>query len=368
MARSYKFYPLGKLKPEDGVACVALGLGKMVVEGGETLLFSPRHPHVLPQFSTIEDALANSQKSFYSLDMRHSGPCRSADADQNLLRLDLEVAERDGTLAPLGSVYSQENEAIYDGIARPGPRLVSFAHILKSGLFPLADVLNLLLDVGRHAMACPIEIEFAVNMKAEPMQFGLLQIRPTVSDEAFERVSLRDVDHRRLICYSPQTMGNGYIRNLRDVIFVRPDAFDSACTRAIASEISRMNEELKKAGRPCILIGPGRWGSADPWLGIPVTWEQISSAQAVVETSLQDFTVTPSQGSHFFQNLTCFRVGYLTVNPTAGGGFINWDWLDRQPVVAESRFLRHIAFDQPLEVRLDGRTRRGMILKPRQHG
>lgn len=365
VARSYNFYPLGKLKPEDGVASVALGLGKMVVEGGETLLFSPRHPHVLPQFSTIEDALANSQKSFYSLDMRRPGPCRSADADQNLLRLDLDVAERDGTLAPLGSVYSPENDAIHDGIVRPGPRLVTFAHILKSGLFPLSEILNLLLDIGRHAMACPIEIEFAVNMKAEPTQFGLLQIRPTVSDEAFERVSLEDVDHDELVCCSSYTMGNGYIRNVRDVVFVHPEAFDSAQTRVIAGEISQMNERLKKAGRPCILIGPGRWGSADPWLGIPVTWEQISSAHAVVETSLHNFVVTPSQGSHFFQNLTCFRVGYLTVNPTAGGGFVDWAWLDRQPPVAETHFVRHILCDQPLEVRLDGRTRRGMIFKPR---
>jgi hypothetical protein len=363
VARSYNFYPLGKLKPEDGVACVALGLGKMVVEGGEMLLFSPKHPQVLPQFSHVEDMLANAQRSFYALDMRHPGPYRSSDADQNLLRLDLEAAEADGTLAPLGSVYSPENDAVYDGIVRPGPRLVTFAHVLKSRLFPLADILNLLLDIGHHAMACPIEIEFAVNMKGDPMQFGILQIRPTVSDEAFERVSLEEVPQDRLLCSSPQTMGNGYIRSVRDVVFVHPEAFDSAQTRVIAGEISRINEDLKKAGRPCILIGPGRWGSADPWLGIPVTWEQISSAHAVVETSLHNFVVTPSQGSHFFQNLTCFRVGYLTVNPTAGGGFVDWQWLDRQPLVVETRFVRHVLCEEPLEVRLDGRTRRGMIFK-----
>jgi hypothetical protein len=364
VARSYNFYPLGKLKPDDGVACVALGLGKMVVEGGEMLIFSPKHPHVLPQFSSTEEMLANAQRSFFALDMRHPGPYRSADADQNLLRCDLEVAELDGTLTPIGSVYSSEDDAVYDGIVRPGPRLVTFAHILKAGLFPLADILNFLLEIGRQAMACPIEIEFAVNMKADPMQFCLLQIRPTVSDEAFERVSLEDVEQGKLVCYSPQTMGNGYIRNVCDIIFVKPEAFDSALTRSIAAELSQVNDSLKREGRPCLLIGPGRWGSADPWLGIPVTWEQISTAQVVVESCLRDFVVTPSQGSHFFQNLTCFRVGYLTVNPTTGGGFVDWDWLGRQTPHAETRFLRHVRVNEPLEVRLDGRTRRGMIFKP----
>jgi hypothetical protein len=364
VARSYNFYPLGKLKPEDGVACVALGLGKMVVEGGEMLMFSPKYPQVLPQFSTAEDMLANAQRSFFALDMRHPGPYRSADADQNLVRCDLEVAERDGTLTAIGSVYCAENDVVYDGIVRPGPRLVTFAHVLKADLFPLADILNFLVAVGQQAMACPIEIEFAVNMNSDPMQFSVLQIRPTVSDEAFEHVSLEEVKQDRLVCYSPQTMGNGYIRNVRDIVFVKPEAFDSAHTRLIVTELSQINESLRHAGRPCLLIGPGRWGSADPWLGIPVTWEQISTAQVVVESSLDNFVVTPSQGSHFFQNLTSFRVGYLTVNPTVGGGFVDWEWLGRQKVVTETRFLRHVNLNEPLEVRLDGRTRRGMIFKP----
>ncbi|HVP11523.1 MAG TPA: PEP/pyruvate-binding domain-containing protein [Phycisphaerae bacterium] len=365
VARSYNFYPLGRLKPEDGIACVALGLGKMVVEGGEMLMFSPKYPQVLPQFSTAEDMLANAQRTFFALDMRHPGPYRSADADQNLIRSDLDVAERDGTLAAIGSVYCPEDDAVYDGIVRAGSRLVTFAHVLKAGVFPLAEILTFLVEIGQQAMACPIEIEFAVNMKAEPMQFSLLQMRPTVSDEAFEQVSLENVDQDKLVCYSPQTMGNGYIRNVRDIVFVKPEAFDSAHTRSIVGELSQVNENLRKAGRPCLLIGPGRWGSADPWLGIPVMWEHISAAQVVVESSLENFVVAPSQGSHFFQNLTCLRVGYLTVNPTAGGGFVDWDWLERQPAVTETKFLRHVRFDEPLEVRLDGRTRRGMIFKPR---
>ncbi len=364
VARSFNFYPLGRLKSEDGVACVALGLGKMVVEGGEMLMFSPASPQILPQFSTTSDMLDNSQRTFFALDMTCQGPCNSPDADHNLAQCGLEVAERDGTLAAIGSVFSAENDAVYDGINRPGPRLVTFAHVLKSNLFPLAEILKVILAIGRRGMACPVEVEFAVNMQENPMQFRVLQIRPTVSDEAFERVALENIEPANLVCYSPQVMGNGYIQGLRDIIFVKPESFDKSRTREIAQEVGGLNQSLTQAGISSLLIGPGRWGSADPWLGIPVTWEQISSARAIVETSLQDFVVTPSQGSHFFQNLTTFRVGYLTVNPTAGGGLIDWEWLSAQAVVTETEHLRHIRLAEPLEIRLDGHTRRGMILKP----
>jgi len=364
VARSYNFYTLGKLTPQDGITCVALGLGKMVVEGGEMLMFSPAYPHVLPQFTTTENLLANSQRSFYALYMGRLDKYDPMNADANLLTYDLEVAERDGTLEPIGSVYSAENDVVYDGINRSGPRLVTFAHVLKSNLFPLADILKLLVELGSRGMACPVEIEFAVNMKTKPMQFGILQIRPCITDESFEDVTLEDDGRSRLLCYSPQTMGNGFIRGLRDVVFVKPDEFDSVRTRDIAAEIGRINEKLRKDGRSCLLIGPGRWGSADPWLGIPVQWEQISTAHAIVETSLDNFVITPSQGTHFFQNLTSFRVGYLTVNPTAGGGFVDWDWLVGQHAVEERQFIRHIRLQNPVEVKLDGRTGRGAIFKP----
>lgn len=364
VARSYNFYPLGKLAPEDGVACVALGLGKMVVESGEMLLFSPAHPSILPQFSTTDAMLANSQRSFYALYTGRSAGYSPTNVDANLRTYDLEVAERDGPLALLGSVYSPENDAVYDGINRPGTRLVTFAHVLKSGLFPLADVLKLLIDLGKGGMACPVEIEFAVNMKAMPMQFGVLQVRPTHSDEAFEEVCLDDTDQAALLCYSRQTMGNGHLRGVRDIIFVKPDQFDAVQTRRIAAEIAQLNRKLNDESRPCILIGPGRWGSADPWLGIPVTWEQISTAQVIVETSLRDFVITPSQGTHFFQNLTSFRVGYMTVNPMASGGFVDWTWLTAQDPFDETPFVRHIRVKDPLEIKLDGRTRCGVIFKP----
>lgn len=364
VARSYNFYPLGRLKPEEGIACVALGLGKMVVEGGEMLMFSPAHPDILPQFTDRRAMLACAQREFYALHMGRSAGHSLATGDTNLVTYDLEVAERDGTLDPLGSVYSPENDALYDGVNRPGVRVVTFAHVLKAGVFPLAEIIKLLLDIGKRGLACPIEIEFAVNLKTRPMQFGVVQIRPTISDQADERVSVEETDNSRLLCCSPQTMGNGYIRNIRDVVFVKPESFDSVQTRKIAGEIARINEKLKAAGRPSLLIGPGRWGSADPWLGIPVAWEQISTAQAIIETSLHDFVITPSQGTHFFQNLTSFRIGYLTVNPTTGGGFVDWEWLQRQPAVEETQFVRHLAIDEPVEVKLDGRTRRGVVFKP----
>ncbi len=365
VARSYNYYPFGKLKPDDGVACTALGLGKMVVEGGEMLMFSPAHPHILPQFATIGDILANSQRRFYALDMSNPDSYPTMDADANLLMHGLDVAERDGTLAPIGSVYSSENDVVYDGITRLGPRLVTFAHVLKSDLFPLASILELLLDIGRQGMACPIEIEFAVDMSTDPMEFGFLQVRPIIADEAIaEAVSVVEIEPTETLCYSAQAMGNGNIPGIHDIVFVAPDRFDPARTREIAAEIGRVNEKLNKAGRPYVLIGPGRWGSSDPWLGIPVIWEQISSAQVIVETSLRDFVITPSQGTHFFQNLTSFHIGYLTVNPTTGGGHVDWEWLVSRPPVEETRYVRHVQLPDPLEVWLDGRTRRGAILKP----
>lgn len=364
VARSYNFYPLGRLKPEEGIACVALGLGKMVVEGGESLMFSPSHPQILPQFTDRRTMPVCSQRKFYALPMDSLAFQSRTSADENLMIFDLDVAERDGTLDYLGSVYCPENDVLYDSLHRPGARVVTFAPVLKSHVFPLAEIVKMLLDIGKQGMACPIEIEFAVNMNVRPMQFGVLQIRPTISDEANEKVSIDEEVNERILCLSPQTMGNGYIRGIRDVVFVRPENFDASQTRRIAGELAKINSKLKEAGHPCLLIGPGRWGSSDSWLGIPVTWEQISTAQAIVETSLNDFVITPSQGTHFFQNLTSFRVGYLTVNPTAGGGFVDWEWLSQQVPVEETQFVRHIRLPNEVEIKLDGRTQRGVIYKP----
>lgn len=368
VARSYNFYPAAQMAPEDGVAHVALGLGKTVVEGGQALMFSPVHPQVLPQFASVKDMLHNSQRHFFALDIGRPDLAPTPDANAGLIRLDLDAAEQDGTLAPIGSVYSPDNNAVYDGLSRPGTRLVTFAHVLKSNLFPLAEILRTLLKIGMEGMGCAVEIEFAVNMSVRPMKFGLLQIRPAVLDEECPPVPVEQFDHSAALCVSPLVLGNGRICDIRDVVYVKPDTFDSACTQEIAQEIGVFNERIRSDRRHCLLIGPGRWGSADRWLGIPVNWDQISSAHAIVETTLHDFVVAPSQGAHLFQNLTTLRVGYFTVNPMAGQGFIDWQWLAAQPAAHENRFLRHVVLDKPLTIWLDGKSRHGVILKPGADG
>ena len=364
VARSYNYYPIAKMKPEDGVSYVALGLGKIVVEGGGGLMFSPAHPNSLPQFATVKDMLDNSQRFFYAVDIGRPDVYPTPDANANIAEFGLDVAEHDGTLAPIGSVYSPDNDAVYDGLSRPGTRLVTFAHVLKANIFPLAEILQTVLDIGRDGMGCPVEIEYAVDMSSDPMVFGLLQIRPSVYDEECPQIEFDDFDRSQTLCMSDQVLGNGRICGMYDIVYVKPDDFDSAHTVEIANDIGLINETIRKAGRRCVLIGPGRWGSADRWLGIPVTWDQISCAQVIVEAALEDFVVTPSQGTHFFQNLTSLRVGYFTVNPIAGQGYIDWDWLAAHPAVSESRFLRHVHFDEPMDALLDGKTRQGLILKP----
>jgi CheY-like chemotaxis protein len=364
VARSHNYYPTGQMRPEDGVANLALGLGKTVVEGEQSLMFSPPLPHVLPQFPTVKDLVSKSQRQFYALDVNHPDVYPTPDANANLVKAGLDVAEADGTLAPIGSVYSSENDVVYDGVHRDGLRLVTFAHVLKSDLFPLAETLRLLLDIGRKGMACPIEIEFAVDMSAQPMEFGVLQIRPIISREEYADVELRQTDRDHAVCYSPWALGNGQMGGIHDIVYVKPAEFEAGRTREIADELAKINNNLLLAERQCVLIGPGRWGSADRWLGIPVTWEQISSAQVIVEASLEDFVVTPSQGTHFFQNLTSLGIGYFTVHPSLSEGFINWDWLAAQELVEETRFVHHVRVSEPLDVVLNGYKQEGVIFKP----
>jgi len=366
VARSFNFYPTSNMRPEEGVAHVALGLGRQVVSGRECLVFSPAHPQVLPQFATTAEWLEHSQRDFYALDLSRPDAPLSTDESVNLVQFDLERAERDGALDSLGSVYSAENDALYDGIQRPGPRLVTFAHVLKSNVFPLAEILNELLAIGREGMGCPIEIEFAVDMTQRPMRFGFLQIRPIISDEEQADVEVRDAerDLERALCFSRRSLGNGRRSDLYDVVYVRPETFDSAHTQEIAAEVGAINESLRKEGRTCVLIGPGRWGTSDPWLGIPVAWEQISQARVLVETTLDGFLITLSQGAHFFQNLTSLGIGYLAVEPAADQGTIDWNWLRSQPALEDGPFVRHVRLSRPLGVRLDGRSRRGVVFKP----
>jgi hypothetical protein len=365
-AQSTDHYAHGDADPEDGVALVALGLGRIVVEGGRCIRFSPKAPQRLWQFSTIKDALKLSQRRFLALDVSDPEAYPALRDQEGVVWLELEDAEKHGTLEPVGSVYSPENDAIYDGIHRPGPRVVTFAHVLKSEVFPLAGVLSFLLELGRRCMSCPIEIEFAANMHDDtrPNEFCLLQIRPLTADRLPEKLDLDAFTKDETLVTTEVALGNGHYDNILDIVCVDRTKFDRTVTPAIAREISEMNRELMAAGRPYLLVGPGRWGSADRWLGIPVQWADISGASVIVESDLSDFKVTPSQGTHFFQNLTSFQVGYLTVNQTSGGGHLNWPWLEQQPAAKETRYLRHLRFADPITVLIDGRSGRGVVAKP----
>jgi CheY-like chemotaxis protein len=367
VARSHNFYPAPPLRAQDGVAAVALGMGRTVVEGEPCLSFSPRYPQQILNFSSAEDVVANSQREFWALELNQAAPDRDPEAAMREQRFGLATAETDGTLAALGSTYSAENHAVYDGLGRSGVRLVTFAPVLKHGVFPLAEILALLLEIGSRGMNREAEIEFAVRLRrGEPdvHEFGFLQMRPLVLLREGDGPSLEEGQRERLLCFSPRALGLGHMTDIHDMVVVDFHRFDRSQSRIAAQEIARFNATLSAEQRPYVLVGVGRWGSTDPWLGIPVTWDEISGARVIVETGFRDFRVTPSQGSHFFQNLTSFQVGYFTVNAEVGEGFVDWDWVAAQPSQGELGFVRHLRFAQPIVVRMGGRDGRGAIYKP----
>ena len=367
VAQSYNFYPVGKLQAQEGLVQVALGLGKMVVEGGNVLRFSPARPKVLPQFSTIRDMLRNSQKEFYALDLANPDVRFKASGEGPLVKLGLDRAEADGTLAPVGSVFSHTDGVVRDGIYHKGPRLVTFAHVLKSNQFPLAAVLQDLLSIGRRATGNEVEIEFAVNLNppgADLHEFAVLQCRPMARSGGNTVVDLEQPEPGRALCWTKQALGNGIIDDLYDVVYVPLATWDPSHTVEIAREVGQINERLEAEGRRYILIGMGRWGTADHWLGIPVGWHEIAGARVMVEVGTADYQVEPSQGSHFFHNITAFRIGYLTVQEGRGGAHIDWDILDRAPAIGQTTHVRHVRFDHPLPVALDGRKGCGAIFRP----
>jgi CheY-like chemotaxis protein len=370
VVRSHNFYPVPPMTYGDGVAAVALGLGRAVVDGGKCLTFCPRYPRNIMQFSSVEDILANSQREFWALEldpMAHpSDPVLDPLSQLREVRFGLDVAESDGTLNNLGSTYSADNHVIYDGLSRPGTRIVSFAPILKHGVFPLASILERLMKIGEEAFGRAVEVEFAVGLPKtlEAAEFGFLQIRPLVLSREGEELRMEDVNPDQLVCQSSKVLGNGRIQDLRDVVVVDFHRFERARSQEVAEGVAHLNAKLNETATPYLLIGVGRWGSNDSWLGIPVEWDEISGARVIVEAGFRDFRVTPSQGSHFFQNLTAFQVGYFTVNPDAGEGFVDWQWLGAQAAVEERGCVRHLHFEEPLVVVMNGKTSRGMIFKP----
>jgi CheY-like chemotaxis protein len=365
VARSHNFYPSPPTTAREGVTAVALGLGRAIVEGGVCLRFCPHHPQHVPQLASVADVLASTQRDFWALSLTGDGGNGGGDLEMREEAFGLEVAESDGTLAAVGSTYSPENDVVVDGLGRQGTRVVTFAPILKHGLFPLADVLKALAEVGEEGMGTPVEIELAVNLsvpRGRPKELGILQLRPLALARESEAIEIGATDPAALLCRSRQVLGNGRLEGIRDLVVVDFKRFERARSHQAAAEVGRLNRLLLARSTPYILIGVGRWGSRDPWLGLPVTWDQVAGAKVIVEAGLRDLEVTPSQGSHFFQNLTTFSVGYFTIGPE--NGFVDWDWLDAQTEVSHEAHVRHLRLDRPVLVKMNGRTGEGVILKP----
>ncbi|MGD1005937.1 MAG: PEP/pyruvate-binding domain-containing protein [Ignavibacteriaceae bacterium] len=368
VAKSYNFYPVPPQKSTDGIAMVALGLGKQVVDGGNAVRFCPKYPRHLLQFYSTKETIRNAQQDFFALaynGMRDSNPLFMP--EKLVKQYDLSSAEKDQTLYSVGSTYSVEDDEVYDGISRKGRRVVTFAPILKQKSFPLDEILDMLLDLGSWGMGVPVEIEFAVNLNVppgHPKDFAMLQMRPLVISQEVEELNVDNYQREDLICQSRQVLGNGAINRIYDIVVVDIDKFDRSKSRDVALEVSRLNSKLLDQKRPYILIGVGRWGSLDHWLGIPVTWDMISGASVIVESGFKDLNVTPSQGSHFFQNITSFKVGYFTIDPVNNLDFIDWEWLSSHKAVEEMNFTKHLLFEEPISVKINGHKNKGVILKP----
>ena len=367
VARSLNFYPIGNEKAEDGIANIALGLGKYIVDGGQTLRFSPRHPHSILQMSTMDFALRETQTRFYALDLKNMAETFSVDDAFNLVKLGLKDADAEGSLKYIVSTYDPYDQIIRDGYYPGGRKILSFVNILQHDVFPLADTLDQILRIGQQEMGRPVEIEFAVNMDPSDhtrATFYLLQIRPIVDNKEIMDEDLSLVKNEETILSSTSVLGHGIVGDVQDIIYVKTGAFNSSNNQLIAYEIEKMNRSFTDQEKGYVLVGPGRWGSSDSWLGIPVKWPHISNARVIVECGLENYRVDPSQGTHFFQNLTSFGVGYFTVNPFKGDGWFDEAFLNAQPAVEETEYLRHVRFDAPITIKMDGKKSLGVVLKP----
>ena len=362
--RTYNYYPRHPMKKEDGIASVALGLGESVVAGNQVIQFCPKYPKHATQFADTEDLLRNSQNKFYALTLP-SPDCPVTAGMLTLQQFELETAESDGTLGNVASTYSPQNDRLYEGISREGPRVVTFAPILKSRIFPLPEILQVLSDMGEWSMNSPVEIEFAVNLRDDAdHEFAFLQMRPMVAGHEAEELDFEEIPDTELVCRSGRVLGNAVIEDIYDLVFVDPEEFDRSKSHVAAQEIGLINAELAREDRPYIAIGVGRWGTADRWLGIPAGWDQVSGVRVFVEVGLRDLSVEPSQGSHFFHNLACFGNGYFTVDHKRDSEWVDWEWLRDQEPRRRRNFVTHLRFDNPLITKMNGRKAEGCICKP----
>jgi len=358
VAQSHNYYPFAKMKPEEGIATVALGLGKTVMEGEKALRFSPRYPQLLPQRSTVEDILENSQQLFYALNMGEDSPEVGILEDANLAKREVSDAEKEAPVKLLASTYIPEEHRIRDSAHMPGYRVLTFAQVLKYGQFPLAEVLCEVLDLGQEGMGCPVELEFSINMprnQDRKSEFAFLQLRPMTARAELLQVKISDDEIARSFCVSSHALGNAEKNDMADILFVKPDGFDPAKTLQIAREIGELNAGLLSESRKYLLVGPGRWGSADRWLGIPVSWAEICGVGAMVETSSSELRADPSQGSHFFHNITTLGITYATVL-VEDSDFIDWNWLTSLPVVNETTHVAHVRLDKAFNLKVDGKS------------
>jgi hypothetical protein len=366
VCRSYNYYPTARAKPEEGVVNLALGLGKTIVDGGVTWSFAPPRPNIAPPFGSVRDQLEFTQTRFWSVNMGKPPAFDPIAETEYLVEASLQDAEADGTLDLLASTYDANSDRLSPGVGIDGPRVINFAPLLELREYGLAEVIRKMLAAGEDAVGAPVEIEFAVTLPPGPepsrARLGFLQVRPMVVSDAEVSISDEDLAAEDLLAASTRAMGNGVDQKISDVVYVRPGPFESRHTRTIAQHLESLNSALLRDGRPYLLIGFGRWGSSDPWLGIPVDWGRICGARAIIEATLPDMVVELSQGSHFFHNLSSFEVSYFMISHHDRPG-IDWSWLDRQRVMAETDFVRHVRLDQPLDVRVDGRTGRGVIRK-----
>lgn len=367
VARSLNYYPIGAEKPEDGIANIAMGLGKYIVDGGTTLRFSPAHPHNVLQTSTLDFALRETQTFFNALDLSNMQFVPQVDDGFNLAKISVRDAEQDGTLKFIASTFNVEDQTIYDGIYPGGRKIITFANILEHDVFPLANILSEVLSVSQLEMSRPVEIEFAVNLdysSEKQHQFYLLQIRPIIDNKEFINEDIGTIPTEDAIITSTSTLGHGITNDIYDIVYVNPEMFSASNNRLIMYDIEKINKILCSENRNYILVGPGRWGSSDEWLGIPVKWPQISNARLIVETSFSNYRIDPSQGTHFFQNLTSFGVSYFTINPHINDGSFDDGFLKEQPAAFETKYVRHVRFENPMVIKIDGRKNVGVVLKP----
>lgn len=364
--RSLNYYPIGEEKSEDGIASLALGLGKYIVDGGQTLRVSPMHPQQVLQMSEMDFALRDTQTRFYALDMKHVGTDFKVDDGFNIQTLKVKEADRDGSLHYIASTYDPYDQVIRDGLYEGGRKVISFAGVLQHGVFPLPEILQMSMKYGAEAMRRPVEIEFACNINEDKTgDFYLLQVRPIVDSKQMLDEDVAAVPDADCLLRSHNSLGHGISEDVTDVVYVKyGEEFSSMNNQRVADDIERINDKFLASGTNYVMVGPGRWGSSDPWLGVPVKWPHISAARVIVEVALKNYRVDPSQGTHFFQNLTSFGVGYFTIdtNRPGEGGVLDKALLDRMPAVEETEYVRHVRFDSPLKIMMDGKTQEGVVM------